>query len=76
MKKISEDLEFLIWVIRYGVMLFLSNFELWLIIMTENFDKSIWPLDCDHMLEDCLFYFWDGLNDGVDGWIGVEGEDE
>lgn len=65
--KFLANLEFLVWGIRYGWILFFSNFELWGMILGSNYGDC-WPVNIKSAEEACLRAFWDDLNEGIDGW--------
>lgn len=60
----------IIWGIEYGWYTTFYSFRIWADIMGSHYDDVFYKTYSQQEKEDdYLFYFWDSLNDGMDGWI-------
>lgn len=60
----------LIWGIEYGWYTIAYSFKTWVDIMSNNYYDSLYVNYTEQeRQDDYLFYFWESLNDGMDGCI-------
>ena len=60
----------LIWGIEYGWYNTVYSFRIWADIMGSHYNDSLYVNYTEQeRQDDYLFYFWDSLNDGMDGLI-------
>jgi hypothetical protein len=59
-----------LWNIEYGWYTTFYSFRIWADIMGSHYDDDFYKTYSQQEKEDdYIFYFWDSLNDGLDGWI-------
>jgi hypothetical protein len=60
----------LIWVIEYGWYMVAYSFRIWSDIMGSQYNDIFYKNYTQQQIEeDYLFYFWESLDDGMDGWL-------